>query len=103
MFAFLRGIVAYTGVNRIVLDVNGVGFDVQVPDWCSAIVPQSGGYPAYLLPHPGRQFPDFWISVGRGKGVVHRVPGHQWCRPQGGVGHTLGVERFCLRQGHTGA
>lgn len=32
MFAFLRGIVAYTGVNRIVLDVNGVGFDVQVPD-----------------------------------------------------------------------
>lgn len=32
MFAFLRGTVAYTGINRIVLDVNGVGFDVQVPD-----------------------------------------------------------------------
>ena len=32
MFAFLRGTVAYTGVNRIGLDVNGVGFDVQVPD-----------------------------------------------------------------------
>ncbi len=32
MFAFLRGTVAYTGINRIGLDVNGVGFDVQVPD-----------------------------------------------------------------------
>lgn len=32
MFAFLRGTVAYTGLNRIVLDVNGVGYDVQVPD-----------------------------------------------------------------------
>lgn len=32
MFAYLRGIVAATGVNRVVLDVNGVGFDVQTPD-----------------------------------------------------------------------
>ena len=32
MFAFLRGIVAYTGINRIVLDVNGIGYEVQVPD-----------------------------------------------------------------------
>ena len=32
MFAFLKGTVAYIGINRIGLDVNGVGFDVQVPD-----------------------------------------------------------------------
>lgn len=32
MFAFLRGTVAFAGINRIGLDVNGVGFDVQVPD-----------------------------------------------------------------------
>lgn len=32
MFAFLRGMVASKGVNRIALDVNGVGFEVLVPD-----------------------------------------------------------------------
>ncbi|MCK5863082.1 MAG: Holliday junction branch migration protein RuvA [Candidatus Hydrogenedentes bacterium] len=32
MFAFLRGSVAYTNINRVGLDVNGVGFDVQIPD-----------------------------------------------------------------------
>ena len=32
MFAFLRGVVAAIGVNRIALDVNGVGFDVLAPD-----------------------------------------------------------------------
>ncbi len=32
MFAFLKGTVAATGVNRIALDVNGIGFDVHVPD-----------------------------------------------------------------------
>lgn len=32
MFAFLRGVVVSLGVNRVALDVNGVGFDVMVPD-----------------------------------------------------------------------
>ena len=32
MFAFLRGVVASLGVNRVALDVNGIGFDVLVPD-----------------------------------------------------------------------
>ena len=32
MFAFLRGSVALLGPNRLVLDVNGVGFEVLVPD-----------------------------------------------------------------------
>lgn len=32
MFAFLRGEVVASSVNRIALDVNGVGFDVLVPD-----------------------------------------------------------------------
>lgn len=32
MFAFLRGTVALMGVNRIALDVNGIGFDILVPD-----------------------------------------------------------------------
>jgi Holliday junction DNA helicase RuvA len=32
MFAFLRGEVAAATVNRIALDVNGIGFDVLVPD-----------------------------------------------------------------------
>lgn len=32
MFAFLRGTVAAVGVNRIALDVNGIGFEVHVPD-----------------------------------------------------------------------
>ncbi len=32
MFAFLRGAVAAIQINRIALDVNGVGFDVHVPD-----------------------------------------------------------------------
>jgi Holliday junction DNA helicase RuvA len=31
MFAFLRGVVAQKKLNRIVLDVGGVGFDVLVP------------------------------------------------------------------------
>lgn len=32
MFAFLRGTVASLGINRVALDVNGIGFDVLVPD-----------------------------------------------------------------------
>ncbi len=32
MFASLRGRVLFSGPNRIVLDVNGIGFDVWVPD-----------------------------------------------------------------------
>ncbi len=32
MFAFLRGSVAFIGVNRIGLDVNGIGFEVLIPD-----------------------------------------------------------------------
>lgn len=32
MFAFLRGVVASKGVNRLALDVNGVGFEVLAPD-----------------------------------------------------------------------
>lgn len=32
MFAFLRGSVASLGINRVALDVNGIGFDVMVPD-----------------------------------------------------------------------
>ncbi len=32
MFAFLRGRVVSLGVNRIALDVNGIGFEVQTPD-----------------------------------------------------------------------
>ncbi len=32
MYAFLRGTVASKGVHHIALDVNGVGFEVQVPD-----------------------------------------------------------------------
>lgn len=32
MFAFLKGAVAAIGVNRVALDVNGMGFDVQIPD-----------------------------------------------------------------------
>ena len=32
MFASLRGRVTVSGPNRIVLDVNGIGFDVWVPD-----------------------------------------------------------------------
>ena len=31
MFAFLRGVVAQKTLNRVVLDVGGVGFDVLVP------------------------------------------------------------------------
>lgn len=32
MFAFLRGVVASKGLHHIALDVNGVGYEVQVPD-----------------------------------------------------------------------
>ncbi len=32
MFAFLKGTVASMGINRVALDVNGIGFDVHVPD-----------------------------------------------------------------------
>jgi holliday junction DNA helicase RuvA len=32
MFAFLRGSVVTMGINRIALDVNGIGFDILVPD-----------------------------------------------------------------------
>jgi len=32
MFAFLRGTVAHKGVHRIALDVQGVGYDVSVPN-----------------------------------------------------------------------
>lgn len=32
MFAFLRGVVAFKGLNHIALDVNGVGYAVSVPD-----------------------------------------------------------------------
>lgn len=32
MFAFLRGAVAHKGIDSISLDVNGVGYDVFVPD-----------------------------------------------------------------------
>ena len=31
MFAFLKGVVAQKSLNRVALDVGGVGFDVQVP------------------------------------------------------------------------
>src|SRR4030042_1315337 len=32
MFAFLRGVVAKKAVEHIALDVNGVGYEVRVPD-----------------------------------------------------------------------
>lgn len=32
MFAFLRGTVMSIGINRIALEVNGIGFEVHVPD-----------------------------------------------------------------------
>jgi len=32
MFAFLRGTVARKGIERVELDVNGIGYDVSVPD-----------------------------------------------------------------------
>jgi len=47
MFAFLRGTVAATAVNRIILDVNGIGFDVQVSD--SALRRLKRGQEASLL------------------------------------------------------
>lgn len=51
MITFLRGIVAESWPNRIVIDVNGVGYDIIVPLAASEAFAQAGDQPVTVLTH----------------------------------------------------